>query len=180
MSNDRLDRWLGANWVDVPADARTAVVEHIFGTDLATLSTYAVAEVRCLLARHGIDAPFDVEDIAQDVIGDLVTSLPAGRVTHWRACVLHRVVRRIRHRGHGPTIDHYLLRTALEAVEHPEIAAVLAATFVLAPDGSHVDIRTAAEVARDLGYSRSDIECLRRRGLRELRDHLVQLMPDPL
>ncbi len=88
LSSDPLDEWLGARWDDVPERLRPVVVEHIFGADLVTLSTYAAAKARYVLERIDPDMRSDFEDVAQDTMIELTATLPPERIRHWKALVL--------------------------------------------------------------------------------------------
>ncbi|WP_067862807.1 sigma-70 family RNA polymerase sigma factor [Nocardia shimofusensis] len=91
LSSDPLDSWLGAAWDDVPERLRPAVVEHVFGVDLTTMSTYAAAKARYVLERLDPDMRSDFEDIAQDALIQLTEILPGERIRHWKSVVLKHV-----------------------------------------------------------------------------------------
>ncbi|MFD8098406.1 hypothetical protein ACFV24_02630 [Nocardia fluminea] len=91
LSSDAFDEWLGARWDDVPERLRPAVVEHIFGVDLITMSTYASVKARYVLERIDPDMRSDFEDVAQDTMIELTAILPTERIRHWKALVLTRL-----------------------------------------------------------------------------------------
>ncbi|MFD3743019.1 hypothetical protein [Nocardia sp. NPDC058633] len=91
MSTEPLDQWLGAAWGEVPASLRPAVVVHIFGADLATMSSYAAAKARYVLDRLDPDMRSDFEDVAQDTMVELTATLPTERIRHWKALVLKKL-----------------------------------------------------------------------------------------
>ncbi|MFD3506594.1 hypothetical protein [Nocardia sp. NPDC058666] len=200
MSSDPLDQWLGAPWGQVPQHLRPAVVVHIFGADLVTMSSYAAAKARYVLDRLDPDMRCDFEDIAQDTMVELTATLPTEHIRHWKALVLKKLQWQVlqarrsrtaekRHPGHrvdyesavlvleDPTCgdaenrlaDRAILRDALASIAHEETAAVLRATFVIAPDGSYTDVQTTGEVARDLQFSQEKVKRLRAAGAKLLR-----------
>ncbi|TDP32774.1 hypothetical protein DFR75_10512 [Nocardia ignorata] len=207
LTSDPLDTWLGATWSTVPAPLRLAVVEHIFGADLVTMSTYAAAKARYVVERVDPDMRSDFEDVAQDTMVALTVTLPAERIRHWKTHVLQQlqwqVLQNRRRRtaekrhpglrvdyestalvvedhtlvgGEDRLADRAVLQDALDAIPHPETAAVLRATFVLAPDGTYTDVQTTKEVAEDLNFSQEKVKRLRAAGTKMLREALrVQL-----
>lgn len=91
VSSEPLDRWLGAGWSEVPERLRPAVVDHIFGADLVTMSSYAAAKARYVLDRLDPDMRSDFEDVAQDMMVELTATLPTERIRHWKALVLKKL-----------------------------------------------------------------------------------------
>lgn len=203
VSSEPLAAWLGAAWNDVPERVRPAVVEYVFGVDLATLSTYAVSKARYVLERLDPDVRSDFEDIAQDTVLALTETLPAAPIRHWKTVVLNQVrwqalqyrrrrTAEKRHPGrrvdfettvlmledaHGREasqrlVDRTLLQAALASIEHPDTAAVLRATYVIAPDGSYTDVQTTREVAQELNFSQEKVKRLRAVGTKLLREAL--------
>ncbi|MFC9897659.1 hypothetical protein ACFVMC_28550 [Nocardia sp. NPDC127579] len=129
MRGDNLDQWLGAKWKDIPVRHRADTIEYVFGADLTTISSYAASKARYLLANLDPDTRTDFEDIAQDTVADLITTLPTARVTHWRTFVLHRVDWHIRQRRRhrltakrhpGVRIDFDTAAPAIESVPDPD------------------------------------------------------------
>jgi hypothetical protein len=91
MGTEPLDEWLGAAWSEVPERLRPAVVDHIFGADLVTMSSYAAIKARYLLDRLDPDMRSDFEDVAQDTMVELTATLPTERIRHWKALVLKKL-----------------------------------------------------------------------------------------
>ncbi|TCJ99420.1 hypothetical protein [Nocardia alba] len=91
MSTEPLDEWLGAAWSEVPERLRPAVVDHIFGVDLVTMSSYAAIKARYVLDRLDPDRRGDFEDVAQDTMVELTATLPTERIRHWKALVIKRL-----------------------------------------------------------------------------------------
>lgn len=91
LGSDPLDRWLGAAWSEIPEQLRPAVVDHIFGVDLVTMSSYAAAKARYVLERIDPDMRSDFEDVAQDTMAELTATLPPERIRHWKALVLKKL-----------------------------------------------------------------------------------------
>lgn len=91
VSSEPLDQWLGAAWSEVPERLRPAVVDHIFGADLVTMSSYAATKARYVLDRLDPDMRSDFEDVAQDTMVELTATLPTERIRHWKALVLKKL-----------------------------------------------------------------------------------------
>ncbi|WP_157102022.1 hypothetical protein [Nocardia caishijiensis] len=203
MTSGTVDRWLGAAWNEIPSALRLAVVEHIFGADLVTMSAYAAAKARYVVERVDPDMRSDFEDVAQDTMVALTATLPTERIRHWKTHVLQQLQWQVlqnrrrrtadkRHPGHrvdyestvlfvedrtqadgaDRLADRTALQGALDAIPHSEIAAVLRATFVLAPDGTYTDVQTTKEVAEDLDFSQEKVKRLRATGTKMLREAL--------
>ncbi|MGY0500971.1 hypothetical protein ACWZHB_20995 [Nocardia sp. FBN12] len=201
VGSEPLDHWLGAAWSEVPEQVRPAVVDHIFGVDLVTMSSYAAAKARYVLERIDPDMRSDFEDVAQDTMVELTATLPTERIRHWKALVLKKLQWQVlqdrrsrtaekRHPGQrvdyesavlvledhrcgdaeNRLADRAVLHDALASITHEETAAVLRATFVIAPDGSYTDVQTTGEVARDLRFSQEKVKRLRAAGAKLLRD----------